>query len=217
MLNGKPLRSSGRGAAPAFGVDGGYSAAPMNWPRQNISVGLRREGVPLDAAEEDDVVAAVIARLVAAFEMRGAAIDHRRAVVRHDVRDIEEAVVMRAGEALGELDLIGRQDVDDEMRCLLEGGQALRIERLAPQHERRVERYRGERIDGEADRLAILASRGDDGDAGGEGAERVAEVARIEMRRRGLGMIGHRRVFGMRHRPAYRLGESAGRPSATRP
>src|SRR5258708_31937789 len=149
------------------------------------------------------MVAAVVARLVAAFEMRGAAGDPRRAVVGHDVRHIEEAVVMLAGEALGELDLVRRQYVDDEMRRLLEGGQALPIERLAPQHQRWLERHRGEGIDGEADRLAVPAPRRYDWDASGEGAERVAGIAQGGMRPRRIrpGMIRPRGALGDRAPP----------------
>ena len=48
----------------------------------------------------------------------------------------------------------------------------------AEQHQRRVERQRGERLAGEADRLAVGADRGDDGDAGAEVAERAAGTRR---------------------------------------
>jgi hypothetical protein len=43
--------------------------------------------------------------------------------------DLGELVLMRAGQLVRQLDLVVRQNGDDEMRTLLEGGKALRIER----------------------------------------------------------------------------------------
>src|SRR5271165_3954074 len=98
--------------------------------------------------DKDDVVAAVVAILVAALEMRGGADQHRGAAFGDDVVDLGELVLVRAGEFIGELDLVVRQDVDDKMSALLEGGKALRVERGAPQYERRRQRHRGEGIGG---------------------------------------------------------------------
>jgi hypothetical protein len=53
------------------------------------------------------------------------------------VVDLGEFVLVRAGEFIRQLDLVVRQDVDDEMRALLERRQALRAERGAPQDQRR--------------------------------------------------------------------------------
>src|SRR6266700_1165520 len=49
-------------------------------------------GVALDVADEDDVVAAVMAILVAAFEMGGGADQHRGAAFGDDVVDLGELV-----------------------------------------------------------------------------------------------------------------------------
>src|SRR5207237_7880123 len=89
-------------------------------------------GVAFDVADEDDVVAAVMPVLVAALEMRGRADQYRGAAFGDDVVDLGEFVLVRAGEFIRELDLVVRQYIDDEMRALLEGGEALRVERSAP-------------------------------------------------------------------------------------
>jgi hypothetical protein len=78
-------------------------------------------------ANEDDVVAAVMPVLVAAFEMRGGTDQYRRTAFGDHVVDLGELVFVRAGEFVRQLDLVVRQNVDDEMRALLEGRQALRI------------------------------------------------------------------------------------------
>ena len=70
-------------------------------------------GEALDMADEDDVVAAVMAELVAAFEMRRRADHDRRAAFRDDVIDIGELVLDRLGESVRQLDLVVGQDVDD--------------------------------------------------------------------------------------------------------
>src|SRR4051812_35187759 len=94
-------------------------------------------------ADEDDVVAAVMAELVAAFEMRRRADDDRGAALGNDMLDIDELVVALLGELVRQLDLVVGQDVDAEMRAFLEGRQALRVERAAPQHQRRAQRNPG--------------------------------------------------------------------------
>src|SRR5580704_4930429 len=97
-------------------------------------------------ADEDDVIATVMAELVAAVEMRRGADDHRRPAVSNDVIDVDELIVALLGKFVRQLDLVEGKDVDDEMRTLLKGRQALRIKRAAPKHQRRVQRYRGERV-----------------------------------------------------------------------
>src|SRR5260370_15631236 len=97
-------------------------------------------------ADEDDVVAAVMPVLVAALEMRGGADQHRCAAFRDHMVDLGELVLVRAGELVRQLDLVVRQYIDNEMRALLEGRQALRVERGAPQDERRGDSDRGEGV-----------------------------------------------------------------------
>ena len=49
----------------------------------------------------------------------------------------------------------------------------------ADQQQRRIERHRGEAVDGQPDRLPVLIEAGDDRHAGREAAERVAQGARV--------------------------------------
>ncbi|MNE91040.1 hypothetical protein D3C80_1886070 [compost metagenome] len=66
------------------------------------------------------------------------------------------------------------------MPATAEHGQAAGILGQAPEHHRRVERYRVEAIGGNADRRAIFGLGGDDGHARGEGTECGAKCLRIE-------------------------------------
>jgi len=69
------------------------------------------------------------------------------------------------GEARRQLGLVLGQDVDGEMCAAFEDRQALRLAVEAEEHQRRVERHRGEGIRGEADELALVAARRDDRDS----------------------------------------------------
>src|SRR5205814_9892420 len=97
--------------------------------------------IALDVADKDDVVAAVMPVLVAALEMCCGADQHRGPAFRDNMVDLGKLVLVRARELVRQLDLVVRQDVDDEVRALLEGGKALRIEGGAPQDQWRGERY----------------------------------------------------------------------------
>src|SRR6516225_9325321 len=141
---------------------------------------LVRVGVALDMADEDDVVAAIVPVFIATLEMRRGADQHRCAAFGDEVIDLGEFVFVLVGELVRQLDLVVRQDIDDEMRSLLECSKTVRIERGAPQHERRIERHGGKGIGGHAIEPAVAAARRDDRHAGREGAERAAEIAQVE-------------------------------------
>jgi hypothetical protein len=76
----------------------GHRLAPHVFAAAEQQCRLVGVGVTLDVADEDNVVAAVMAIFVAAFEMRGGADQHRRAAFRDDVIDLGELVVVRPGE-----------------------------------------------------------------------------------------------------------------------
>src|SRR6266542_4276180 len=97
--------------------------------QQSRLVGI---GETLDLADEDDVVAAVVAEFITAFEKRRRADQYGSTGIGNDVIDIDEFVVALLGKFVGQLDLVVGQDVDDEMRAFLKGWQALRVERAAP-------------------------------------------------------------------------------------
>src|SRR3954471_13454153 len=103
MVN-SPLRLHDRLAAYVF------AAAE----HQSRFVGIRKA---LDMADKDDVVAAVMPELIAAFEMCGRADQDRGAALRNDMVDIGELVLDRFGETVRQFDLVVRQDIDAEMRA----------------------------------------------------------------------------------------------------
>ena len=147
-------------------------------------------GVAFHVAEEDLVVAAVVAVDDAAFEVRRRAVDQRDAVLAQAVRHAFELVFVRAREAQRELVLLRAEHVHAEVRRGAKRGQAGRVARQAPEHQRRVERHRAERVSGQPEEAALGVARRDDRDAGREGAERVAQVSRVE--RRGGGLVCRR-------------------------
>src|SRR6516162_9105828 len=156
-------------------------------------------GVALDVPDEYDVVAAVMAILIATLEMRGGTDQYWRAAFRDHVVDLGELVLVLTGEFIRQLDLVVSQHVDDEMRALLEGRQALRVERGAPQHQGRRQRHRGKGVGGHPVKTAVGPARRDDRHAGRKGAERIAKIARVEALTRGAsnrcGMAAGKIVF----------------------
>src|SRR3546814_17915630 len=82
---------------------------------------------------------------------------------------------------IGELVLIAGEDMHREVPCIHERIEAGRRSRDAPQHHRRVERYRVEAVGRHADIAAVGVDRGDDGDAGGEAAKRLSKLFRVEI------------------------------------
>src|SRR5690606_10210769 len=86
--------------------------------------------------------------------------------------------------------LAGMEDVDAEVGGPLEGGQAAGVFAQAPQHNGRIERYRAERIGGKAFELAVGPARGNDADTGGELAKRIAQIAQVGLRNRGVAYPG---------------------------
>src|SRR5205814_5696212 len=74
-----------------------------------------------DLADEDHVVALFVAAAVEALEHRGRAVDDRRAAAAFAEGHAGKAVGRLASEALGQLALLGREDVDRVVRAAREG------------------------------------------------------------------------------------------------
>ena len=167
----------GRGLERVLGVE----AAAVE--EQGGAVGVAPAA--FDLTDEDDVVAFGVLAAVEALEGGDAAIEQRRASRAFGEREAGPAVDAARREALGQGFLAGREHVDGVVASV--GEHRHRAGRLAqaPEHQWRVERDRIERAGGQADRLAVVVARGDDGDAGREHAQRGAEVARREVRRLG--------------------------------
>ena len=161
-------------------------------------------GIGFDGPQEDDVIAAIISIGGSALEIGDAVGEDRR--VAKSRRPIHAGkFVARGFRKLRRQRLLrGSENIDREMAGVLEDGQALRKHAEAPQHQRRIQRYRGKRVAGHPIRLSVGRHRRDDGDAGGERAKRIAKIPGIDRRivaGKFIGRIG--RMFGcVGHPPA---------------
>src|SRR5512143_4370215 len=99
--------------------------------RRAVAAVVKHESAPapplarLDLAQEEDVVAGAVRRVVAALEPRDAAVDQRRVGGAQPVRDARETVDVRPRNAASELDLVVREHVDRVALGRLERGEAL--------------------------------------------------------------------------------------------
>ena len=152
----------------------GVELAAMEQQRR----GVRAVAAALHLADEDDVVALLVAAAVEAFESGRRAGQQRRAARTLGEGHAGPAVRAARGEALGQRLLVGRQDVDGVVRAGTEGRQRAGRARQAPEHQRRIERNRIERIGGQAHTLAFGRAGRDDGDTRGKHAQAGAELPR---------------------------------------
>jgi endonuclease III len=129
-----------------------------------------------DTADEDGVVATGVGSFVGHFEGGAAAGEDRGAAGAGLPGEAGKAVGRPGGEAVGEVFLLGRQDVDGVVAGFLEGRQVVRTVVQAPEDQRRVERDGREGIDGQADGVPVRIDGRDDGDTGGEAAKGVAQA-----------------------------------------
>ena len=150
----------------------------------------------LHFADEDHVVAFLVAAAVEAFEGGRRAMQQRRAAGAFVEGHAGPAVGALGAKRSASVLLVGRQHVDGVVRAGAEhrhrGGGA----RQAPQHQRRVERDRVEGVGGEADHLRRPARAPVTMvTPGGEHAQRGAKLLRGEGRR--LGLAGRRHGGGL--------------------
>ena len=104
------------------------------------------------------------------------AVDGGHALRRLAHRHVGELVRhRRIGEAPRQCFMSAGQDVDREMRAVAEHRQVGRAVHQAPQHQRRIQRQRGEGIDGQPHVAAVGGARRDDGHAGRIAAQQVAQ------------------------------------------
>ena len=160
-------------------------------------------GVGFDGAEEDDVIAAVIAIGRPALEAGHAIGQHRRVAESRRPAHTGELVIRRFCKLRGQR-LLGRpENIDREVAGILKGLKSLGEHPEAPQHQRRVERHRGKGIAGHAIGPAVRRHCRDDGDARGKCPQRVAKIARIDRRIVAGELIGRiGRMFGCVGHPA---------------
>eukprot|EP00825_Cyclidium_porcatum_P008011 TRINITY_DN1400_c0_g1_i16.p4 TRINITY_DN1400_c0_g1~~TRINITY_DN1400_c0_g1_i16.p4 ORF type:complete len:144 (+),score=16.48 TRINITY_DN1400_c0_g1_i16:122-553(+) len=120
------------------------------------------------------------------FEGRAAARENRGTAGAMLPGQADKAVGWPSGEAIGNILLLGRQDIDGVVAGLAKRFEVMRIVVQTPKDQGRVERNRREGIDGQADRMTIRVDSRDDGNAGGEASEGIAQGAAVVLR------LGHR-------------------------
>ncbi|MNZ81026.1 hypothetical protein D3C78_996820 [compost metagenome] len=135
--------------------------------------------VALHLADHDPVVAAVDVLEVAALEVARAAIEHRGVAQAAGVFDAGELVFLRAGEVVGQGDLVRGEQVDGEVAGGLEHLPGAGALVQAPEDQRRLEGHRVEAVGGDADLVPVRAAGGDDGHPAGEVAEGAAKLAGV--------------------------------------
>ena len=117
------------------------------------------------------MVAAGMAGVYRAVEITEAIGEDRCAAVGECYGDAGEILGARHGEAARQRLLVGAQDVDRERRRGGELAQHLVAAVDGEQHQRRIERQRGDRVRGHAPLAAAGGAGGDHRHAGGEVAE----------------------------------------------
>ncbi|CAM2144847.1 hypothetical protein PT2222_160180 [Paraburkholderia tropica] len=158
--------------------------------QRRVGVEILAHAATLHFADEDHVVAFVVAAAVVAFEPGDGAVEHGHAGVAGRVRNAFEAVALHGGEALAQVELRRREHIHHIMAVAAEHRHRGRARGEAPEHERRRQRHRVERTRGDADQRAVGRLGRDDRDAGRELAERAAEGGGVEIGR--AGAAGHR-------------------------
>ena len=127
-------------------------------------------------ADQQQVVAHRATVVVGADQGGQRAVDGGHALRRLAHRHVGELVRhRRIGEAPRQCFMSAGQDVDREMRAVAEHRQVGRAVHQAPQHQRRIQRQRGEGIDGQPHVAAVGGARRDDGHAGRIAAQQVAQ------------------------------------------
>src|SRR6185369_5103240 len=96
-------------------------------------LGARASLARLDLADEDDVVAFLVAAAVEALERGGGAVEQRHAARARAEGDAVEARHVLAREALGERALVGGEDVDGVVRAARERRHRAGLAREAPE------------------------------------------------------------------------------------
>src|SRR6266545_100851 len=136
-----------------------------------------------DQTDEDGVVAAGDRRLLLALDVCHDAVQNDDPVLVLAIADAAKSVGLRSRKPPGQGLMLGRQDVEDEVRSLLHRGVHLVTVLDRNQDERRLERNGCERIGGHADRLTVRCSTRHYRDAGREPAEELTELRRLHAAR----------------------------------
>lgn len=139
----------------------------------------------LHFADENHVVAFLVAAAVMAFEPGERAVEHWHTGVALGMRDPFETISLHRREAFAQIELRRGQHVDHVVTVGAEHRHRRRARGEAPQHQRRIERNRIERAGRDADQLAGRRACRNHGDAGGELTERLFKGGLVEVGRTG--------------------------------
>ena len=139
------------------------------------------------------MVAFFVTATVVTFKPGQCPVQDRQARLAQRVGGVGKAVALAIGKALAQLQLVGRQHIDDVMRARMEQRQAARVQTQAPQHQRGRQRDRIERAGGDAHKVAAQRlslggagrMRGHHRHARGKARERLAEMRWLEVRAQG--------------------------------
>ena len=110
-----------------------------------------------------------------------AATTQQRHAAETDI-DIEAAKLIsrRVREPIRQFYLILSENVHGEASGFEENRMAVHLDGLTPKNQRRVERYRTERVGGHAVKSSVLVDRGDHGDSRHERSQRASQLVAIE-------------------------------------
>lgn len=136
-------------------------------------------GKGFDLADEYRVIAGKMLDGVGHFEGGATGGQYRSAAGAGLPSQTGKTVGRPGGEAVGDVLLTCGQNVDRVMAGLAKGFQIVRSVVQTPEHERRLQRDCGKRIDCQTNGMAVRVDGRNDGNAGGKAAKGVAQGAGI--------------------------------------
>ena len=141
------------------------------------------EGRALDQPYDDVVIALVVNPSPPTLEGDETAVNSKTAILTRASGRSGELVIILRREHLGYDGLLIAQDVDGKVSAVQPGAQISARLANAEQHQRGVQRKRGEGADRDARWLSVLVGCRYHADAGGEPAERLAKCSAIDRHR----------------------------------
>ena len=155
-------------------------------------------------AHQHPMIAGVESLHRAALDGGQGLVEQRRSGDARPPENAVEAALPAPAEVNGEVLLLLRQNVQGEKIGLLKCRELKALERDRRQHQRRLERHRIERIDGQSVRRAVMGRGGQHAHAGGKTSTRAVELVAGEMVA-GMTCVGQR--SSLSRTPWWRIGK----------
>jgi len=149
----------------------------------------------LDGAQNDRVVAARVAVVNSAFDIRDASLEERGPIQSLLPARAFKLVLAAAGEPEREIFLGGCENIHRKRSSLGECGPARRRIRNAPQDQWRIERYGCKRVTRDADETAVFRRGRNNSDTGRKLTQHLTQTAPGRVVLAGLLALGERRAF----------------------